>query len=153
MTGVLYMLIGSASVGLSFVYAKKFLSNLAIPPAALTTYQIGLALLTLAVVTDLDGITALGGDLKALSGLVIGLGILGTGIAYILYYFIVDQLGAITASSATYIPPVIALAIGWLLVHEPLDILDGAAILLILTGVLVLRLPAGHANPRQRPSQ
>jgi drug/metabolite transporter (DMT)-like permease len=72
-------------------------------------------------------------------GLVIGLGILGTGVAYILYYFIVDHLGAITASSATYLPPVVALAIGWLLVKEPLDILDLAAVLLILTGVAVLR--------------
>jgi drug/metabolite transporter (DMT)-like permease len=130
------MLLGSASVGLSFVYAKKFLSDLDIPPVALTTYQIGLALLTLTIVTDLDGIT---GDPKAMIGLVIGLGILGTGVAYILYYFIVDHLGAITASSATYIPPVVALAIGWLLVKEPLDILDAAAVLLILTGVAVLR--------------
>jgi drug/metabolite transporter (DMT)-like permease len=139
MTGVLYMLLGSASVGLSFVYAKKFLSDLDIPPVALTTYQIGLALLTLTIVTDLDGITAITGDPKAMIGLVIGLGILGTGVAYILYYFIVDHLGAITASSATYIPPVVALAIGWLLVKEPLDILDAAAVLLILTGVAVLR--------------
>ena len=147
LAGVLYMLIGSASVGLSFVYAKKFLSDLAIPPAALTTYQIGLALLTLVVVTDLDDITAIGGDLKALTGLVVGLGILGTGVAYILYYFIVGQLGAITASSATYIPPVIALAIGWQLVDEPLDFLDGAAVLLILAGVLVLRLRSDPGRP------
>jgi drug/metabolite transporter (DMT)-like permease len=139
MTGVLYMLLGSVSVGLSFVYAKKFLSDLDIPPVALTTYQIGLALLTLTIVTDLDGITAITGDPRAMIGLVIGLGILGTGVAYILYYFIVDHLGAITASSATYIPPVVALAIGWLLVKEPLDILDTAAVLLILTGVAVLR--------------
>jgi hypothetical protein len=90
MTGVLYMLLGSASVGLSFVYAKKFLSDLDIPPVALTTHQIGLALLTLTIVTDLDGITAITGDPKAMIGLVIGLGILGTGVAYILYYFIVD---------------------------------------------------------------
>jgi drug/metabolite transporter (DMT)-like permease len=139
MTGVLYMLLGSVSVGLSFVYAKKFLSDLDISPVALTTYQIGLALLTLTIVTDLDGIAAIIGDPRAMIGLVIGLGILGTGVAYILYYFIVDHLGAITASSATYIPPVVALAIGWLLVKEPLDILDAAAVLLILTGVAVLR--------------
>jgi drug/metabolite transporter (DMT)-like permease len=131
MSGVLYMLLGSASVGLSFVYAKKFLSDLDIPPVALTTYQIGLALLTLIIVTDLDGITALTEDRRATIGLVLGLGILGTGVAYILYYFIVDHLGAVTASSATYIPPVVALAIGWLLVNEPLDILDAAAVLLI----------------------
>jgi drug/metabolite transporter (DMT)-like permease len=135
-TGVLYMLLGPVSVGLSFVYAKKFLSDLDIAPVALTTYQIGLALVTLIIVTDLDGIT---GDPRAMIGLVIGLGILGTGVAYILYYFIVDHLGAITASSATYIPPVVALAIGWILVKEPLDILDAAAVLLILTGVAVLR--------------
>jgi drug/metabolite transporter (DMT)-like permease len=139
MSGVLYMLLGSASVGLSFVYAKKFLSDLDIPPVALTTYQIGLALLTLIIVTDLDGITALTEDRRATIGLVLGLGILGTRVAYILYYFIVDHLGAVTASSATYIPPVVALAIGWLLVNEPLDILDAAAVLLILTGVVVLR--------------
>ena len=139
-TGVLYMLLGSASVGVSFVYARRFLSDLAIPPAALVTYQMGLAVLTLALLTDLDGITQIGDDPKALWALVLGLGLLGTGVAYILYYFIVDQLGAITASSVTYIPPVVALAIGWLLVDEPIDALDGAALLLILAGVLVLRL-------------
>ena len=140
MTGVLYMLLGSASVGVSFVYAKRFLSDLAIAPAALVTYQMGLAVLTLALLTDLDGITQIGDDPKALWALVLGLGLLGTGVAYILYYFIVDQLGAITASSVTYIPPVVALAIGWLLVDEPIDALDGAALLLIIAGVLVLRL-------------
>lgn len=139
MTGVLYMLLGSASVGLSFVYAKKFLSDLDIAPVALTTYQIGLALLTLLVVTDLNGIAAIKNDPRALIGLVVGLGIFGTGVAYILYYFIVRHLGAVTASSATYIPPVVALAIGWLLVDEPVDILDALAVLLILTGVVVLR--------------
>jgi drug/metabolite transporter (DMT)-like permease len=145
--GVLDMLLGSASVGLSFVYAKKFLSEQAIPPAALVTYQMGLALLTLALVTDLDGITDIGEDPKALTALVLGLGLLGTGVAYILYYFIVDRLGAITASSATYIPPVVALAIGWLLVGEPIDLLDGVAVLLILIGVSVLRLQ-GASRPR-----
>ena len=78
-------------------------------------------------------------DRRATIGVVVGLGILGTGVAYILYYYIVDHLGAVTASSATYIPPVVALAIGWLLVGEPLDVLDAVAVLLILAGVVVLR--------------
>ena len=138
-SGVLYMLLGSGSVGLSFVYAKRFVSDLDIPPVALATYQVGLALVTLIVLTDLDGITAITDDRRAAIVVVIGLGVLGTGVAYILYYFIVDQLGAVTASSTTYIPPVVALAIGWLLVGEPLDIVDAAAVLLILTGVVVLR--------------
>lgn len=143
-TGVLYMVIGSASVGLSFVYAKKFISPLRIAPVALTTYQIGLALVTVTILTDLDGITDITHDTRALLGMVLGLGLLGTGVAYILYYFIVDQLGAVTASSATYIPPVVALAIGWLLVGEPLDVLDAVAVLLILIGVVVLRARAAQ---------
>lgn len=64
----------------------------------------GLALVTLFILTDLDGMGAITGDPRALIALAIGLGLLGTGVAYILYYFIVGQLGAITASSVTYIP-------------------------------------------------
>jgi drug/metabolite transporter (DMT)-like permease len=140
-TGVLFMVLGSASVGLSFVYAKRFLVALDIPPAGLTTYQMGIGLVTLGAVTDLHGITAIGGDPRALAGLVVGLGLLGTGLAYVLYYVIVERLGAITASSATYVPPVVALAIGWLLADEPIRPVDGFAVLLILTGVVVSATP------------
>lgn len=144
--GVAYMLMGSASVGLSFVYARRFLTRLRIPAAALTTYQMGLALVGLLLVTDLTGITAVADETRTLLGLVLGLGLLGTGLAFILYYFIVERLGAVTASSATYLPPVVALAIGWLLVDEPLDLLDGLAVLLIIGGVVVVR--AGRRTPR-----
>jgi drug/metabolite transporter (DMT)-like permease len=87
----------------------------------------------------LSGAGAIRDDTRATVGVVVGLGPLGTGVAYILYYLIVDRLGAITASSATYIPPVVALATGWLLVGEPLSILDALGVLLILTGVVILR--------------
>jgi drug/metabolite transporter (DMT)-like permease len=144
--GVLAMLIGSASVGLSFVYARRFLSGLAIPAAALTTYQMGIALVTLSAVTDYDGITDIRHDTRATIALVVGLGLLGTGVAYVLYYVIVERLGAVTASSATYIPPVVALLIGWLWVDEPIDGLDLVAMLLILSGVGLLRIRRRQAT-------
>jgi drug/metabolite transporter (DMT)-like permease len=148
MAGVLYILVASLSFALAFVYARRFLVDLDIPPAGLTTYQLGLGLLALAAVTDLRGITAIGSDPRALTGLVVGLGLLGTGVAYIIYYLLVERLGAITASSATYVPPVVALAIGWLLVGEPIRALDGAALLLILVGVLgAARRPEAAAMP------
>jgi drug/metabolite transporter (DMT)-like permease len=117
---------------------------LPIEPAALTTYQIGIVLLMLAVATDCDGITRVGAEPRAVVGLVIGLGIVGTGVAYILYYVIVERLGAITASSATYIPPVVALVIGWALVREAVHVQDVAGISLILVGVVLLRLGAAE---------
>jgi drug/metabolite transporter (DMT)-like permease len=56
-----------------------------------------------------------------------------------LYYFLVQQLGALKAAGVTYIPPVVALVIGSLLVHEPLHSQDVIAMLLILSGVYVLQ--------------
>jgi drug/metabolite transporter (DMT)-like permease len=134
--GVLWILLASAAFGLSIVYAKRFLVGREIHAAALTTYQMGFGLLALAAVTDLDGIGAIGGDARALTGLVVGLGLLGTGFAYILYYVVVEHLGAITAASSTYLPPVVAMAIGWLVIGESLTPLDALATALILAGVV-----------------
>ena len=99
--GVLYMLAGSLSVGCSFVYARRFLAPKEISPLALTTYQIGLALLLMWLVTDFNGIWRIQEDEVALTGLVLGLGLSGTGLAYVLYYFIVQHLGALKAAGVT----------------------------------------------------
>jgi drug/metabolite transporter (DMT)-like permease len=137
--GVIYMLVGSMSVGCSFVYARKFITPLNLPAAALTTYQIGLAMIFLFVVTSLDGIGAVFGDTRAWMGLIFGLGLCGTGLAYVLYYYIVENLGAVAASGVTYIPPVVALAIGVFLVGDAIHPLGYVAIILILSGVAVLQ--------------
>lgn len=137
--GVLYMIAGSLSVGSSFVYARLFLVDKDISPVALSTYQTGCALAMLFVVTDLHGIEHILDDKVALSGLVFGLGLTGTGIAFILYYYIVQKLGAVRAAGVTYIPPVVAMLIGSLLVHEPIVPASVAAMALIMGGVYVLQ--------------
>ena len=137
--GVLYMVAGSLSVGASFVYAKKYVIPLKLPAAALTTYQLGIGLLLLALITDYEGMGNIWTDIHASIGLIVGLGLLGTGLAYIIYYYIVDKLGAIAASSVTYIPPVVALLIGSLLVGEPIEIVDYLATFLIFIGVFLLK--------------
>lgn len=144
--GVLYMIIGSLSVGSSFVYARRFLSGTGIPALALSTYQIGLALLMLLVVVDLHGSSAILTDHKAVIGLVLGLGLMGTGLAYVLYYYIVQHLGALKAAGVTYIPPVIALCIGHLVADEALQLTQLLAVMLILAGVYVLQ--RGKVSPK-----
>ena len=138
--GVVYMVIGSLSVGASFVYAKKYVTPLGLPVASLTTYQLGFGLIILALLTDYKGIGNLWTAVHASIGLVIGLGVLGTGLAYIIYYYIVEKLGAVTASSVTYIPPIVALLIGYLLVNEPIEIADVGATILIFAGVILLKI-------------
>lgn len=133
-TGIGYMLFGSLCVGCSFVYARRFLSPLGLQPVALATYQIGLALVFLTLATPFDGLTKVFDDQRAWLGLTFGLGLLGTGFAYIAYYHIVETLGALAASSVTYIPPVVALLIG-VYFGEPLSLSAGLAIVAILAGV------------------
>jgi len=137
--GVFYMIAGSLSLGCSFVYARRFLSGLDLSPLALSTWQIGFALLLISCVTDFHGMTRITADPRAATGLVLGLGLVGTGGAYILYYFIVGRLGALAASGVTYIPPVVALLMGVTLAHEPLRALDLLAMLCILGGVYLLQ--------------
>ncbi|KDB03947.1 hypothetical protein U879_09410, partial [Defluviimonas sp. 20V17] len=145
--GTAWMLLGALSIGGSFVYARRFLSGLNIPPLALATYQTGFALILLAATTSFTGITHLFADPRASVGLVLGLGLLGTGLAYVLYYYIVAELGAVVASGATYIPPVVALAIG-ALAGEQVTLSDGIAMTLILAGVAVLQ--AGRQRPAKK---
>lgn len=142
LAGVGYMILGSLSVGISFVYAKKFLADKQIAPLALTTYQIGLALVILACITPFTGITAIAQDSTASLGLIIGLGLLGTGVAYLTYYYLILNLGAVVASSVTYIPPVVALIVGFLAANEQPGVTEILSMVLIMSGVFLLQRPS-----------
>jgi drug/metabolite transporter (DMT)-like permease len=137
--GVFYMVAGSLSVGCSFAYARRFLTGLDLSPLALSTWQIGFALVAISCVTDFHGITRISADTRALSGLVLGLGLMGTGVAFMLYYFIVARLGALAASGVTYIPPVVALLMGLTFAGESMRPLDLLAMACILGGVYLLQ--------------
>lgn len=151
--GVAAMLGGALSIGLSFVYAKRFVMPLAIPSLALATYQTGIASLLLLCVIDLDGISALSHDTTAMLGLVLGLGLLGTGVAYVLYYYIVGQLGAIKASGVTYLPPVVAVVMGVVLVDEPIHAMDLFAMVIILLSVILLQSARQRSTVSPRHSE
>lgn len=143
--GVAYIMSGSLCVGLSFVYTRRYITPLNIGAIALATYQIGLASLLFALATRVDGITRVFEDTQAWLALVLGSGVLGTGVAYIGYYYIVDRLGALTASSVNYVPPVVALVIG-VLAGEAIDPLGYVAAGFILLGVALLQRGARLAD-------
>mgnify|MGYP005989842631 CR=1 FL=1 len=136
--GVFDVVFGSLVLGSSFVYAKKFITPLKIHFSALTTYQLGFALLTLLLVTDFNGITNIKNDTHIFLGMIIGLSLLGTGLAYILYYYLIEELGAVTASSVTYIPPIVALIVGYFFINEDIDLIDCLGTILIFVGVFIV---------------
>lgn len=137
-TGACFMMLGAFSVGISFVYAKRFVLPLQLSPLALTTYQLGFALFTLLLITDTENLMRITDDSLTLFSTVVGLGILGTGVAYLCYYYIIATHGALVAASSTFIPPIIALAIGTFIVNEPITLQDyvGACIILVAVGII-----------------
>lgn len=136
--GIFSIILGSLSVGASYIYAKKFITPLKIKASALTTYQLGFALLVLIFIIDFDGINNIWQDMNSAIGMVIGLGLLGTGVAYIGYYYIIEKLGALKASSITYIPPIVALLIGIFIVGEDIKLVDILATSLIFLGIFLI---------------
>ena len=144
--GVLYTMLGSIGVGASFVYARKYLVPLNIPPVVLTTYQLGLGLVLLFLFTDKTGIGNIWTDLPVAAALVVGLGLLGTGVAFILYFYIIEKLGAVSSASVAYIPPVVALIIGAVIVGENITLYEYAATAAIFAGVYLINRKKTGAN-------
>src|SRR5215813_10311267 len=71
------------------------------------------------------------------------LGIVNTGLAYWLFYLLIDEAGAVTASVITYVMPVVALLLGVSLLGEKLTI--GA-----LAGLMLIALGAWLATGRRQ---
>lgn len=136
--GAVFMLLGAVSVGSSFVYAKRFVSPLKLPSLALTTYQLGFGLLWLLLLTEMNGIELILVDSTTFWTTSIGLGLLGTGLAYLCYYYLIDTAGAVIAASTTYIPPVIALFIGAFFIGENITLMDFIATGLIIGSVVLM---------------
>lgn len=137
--GVVWMLSATAILGLSYVYVRRFLSPHALPPLALATWQTGLALLVLFAVTDRTGLAGILSQPHAALGVALGLGVLGTGMAFLIYYHLLQQLGAVAASGATYITPNVALLIGWA-AGEVIGLLEIAAMILVLASIALLQI-------------
>jgi drug/metabolite transporter (DMT)-like permease len=87
-------------------------------------------------------------------GSILALGALGTGIAYILNYRLITDEGATTASTVTYLLPIVAVVLGILILGEPLtwNVFVGTA--LILAGVALAegRVGGGRIRGELRPT-
>jgi drug/metabolite transporter (DMT)-like permease len=66
---------------------------------------------------------------------VLALGVLGTGLGYIGWLWLIENVGSVRASLVTYIVPVIAVFLGWLVLDETVGVNTVAGGLLIVAGV------------------
>ena len=71
---------------------------------------------------------------------IVWLGLLGAFVAYVLFFFLIEHLGATLATMVTYVFPVVGVALGVLVLNEQLDLrlLGGTA--LVVLGIVVVSL-------------
>ena len=99
----------------AFPYARRYLSPLGLNPVSLAASQVSLGallLVPLLVASTIDqpiAVDALSADV--VWGM-LALGVLGSGLAYVLNFGIIDAAGSSTASSVTYLTPIVAVAAG-----------------------------------------
>jgi drug/metabolite transporter (DMT)-like permease len=67
------------------------------------------------------------------------LGLLGTGIASILYFHLIEQTGARFTSLLNYLVPVWAVMLGTLVLGEELKLTAWLSLALILSGLVLMR--------------
>jgi drug/metabolite transporter (DMT)-like permease len=68
------------------------------------------------------------------------LGIMGSFVAYLLFFFLIEHLGATMASMVTYLFPVVGVALGVLVLGEPMDLRLAGGTILVLIGIVVVSL-------------
>ena len=75
-------------------------------------------------------------------GAVALLGVLCSGIAFVMYYRLIARIGASRAATSTYLVPLFGVGWAWLLLDEPLTVTMGIAGALILGSVVLSQRPA-----------
>jgi drug/metabolite transporter (DMT)-like permease len=133
---VIALLGATLCYGIGSPYIRKFVSPLGMPNTVAVFMQLFTSSLTL-LPFYLAGPITTGAANWANLGSILTLGVVGTGIAYILYYRVIDEAGTTIASSVTITQPVVAVILGMLLLAEHINWYEVVGGLVIIFGALV----------------
>ncbi len=149
-TGTAMALGASLSYPVGWIYVRRTLAGSSESHLSLTGAQLLLATAQLAVVTPLFTSFPTSWPLLPLLA-VIALGALGTGIAMLVQYGLVAEIGPTTAQMVTYFIPVIATAAGVALLGESLSWSTPVGAAIVLAGA-ALTQSRTKPQPRSRRS-
>jgi drug/metabolite transporter (DMT)-like permease len=119
LTGQLMCLGAAACYGIAFPYTRRFVAGRPDSGVALSAGQLIWSSIQLGVVTAIVGGAPSHVPLDPVLAM-LALGVLGTGLAYILNYVVVRLAGATTASTVTYLVPLVSTALGIAVLSEHL---------------------------------
>jgi drug/metabolite transporter (DMT)-like permease len=134
--GALACLAAAISYAVSYIYMHRYLIGRGHSPLALATAQITAGALMVAVAAPFVARQ----DVQLTAPVVasaLALGALGTGLAYILNYRLIQDEGATTASSVTYLLPIVAVILGAILLGERITWTLVAGTATVLAGIAI----------------
>lgn len=144
-TGAMAVVLASLFYAIFSVYSRRVIQNrfepLVVSSGAMTFAAISSGIL-MVIAPLLGGQPAAPLDMVSSDVLIsiVLLGLVNTFVAYLIYYWIIRELGAARTSMVTYITPAVGLALGAIVLSEPVDwrLIVGA--LLIFCGIAIVNL-------------
>jgi drug/metabolite transporter (DMT)-like permease len=136
--GQLAMLGASASYAVGIIFTRKYLRNQV--PVVQSTMNLLFADLLLWISTLIFERPLNFPSVPITWVALAWLGLLGSCIAYLLYFYLINNVGATRTSVVTYVMPIIAVILGIIFLNEVLDWRLAVGLALILGGIGVINL-------------
>jgi len=134
---ILAMLVAVTCYGIGTPYVRKNITPLQLPTEVSVFGQIGTAAITLLPVYLLSGPLFIGPLSFEAVASVLAIGALGSGVAYLLFYKVLDIVGSAITSSVTYLTPIIAVILGVVVLNEQLQWYEPIGGLIVIVGAAI----------------
>jgi drug/metabolite transporter (DMT)-like permease len=139
------VLVAAASYAVSALYQRRRLRRMNVYEASL-----GQLALTALIALPLSAPTVPSAQFAPVSiAAALALGVAGSGIAGVLYYYVLNSLGPVRGSGVTLLVPVTAVFWGVTLLHEHLTIPIVMGMVVILAGIVLTNIGRQAASPMQ----
>src|SRR3954447_5453068 len=145
--GAMAMIGGALFYGLSsFVVKGRYGSLAAIQTSWISVTVAGVMTLPLGIATTPGHTPTLGS-----TGALVALGVIGTAVAFVVYYDLIAAVGAARAALVSYLAPGVALFYGAIFLDEAITAAAVAGLIFILGGVAIASRPKRVAAPVAAP--
>lgn len=154
--GELFLIASTFSYAIGNVYAKKFVQGLRPMIPALFQVLFGLIVTAILAFTFEKPLETQFTTSSLIA--VVWLGLLGSGLAYLSYFRILGHWGATRTSLVAYLLPIYGIALGFLVLQEPVDVTMILGTVLIIGGIALVNSrwgtrplfgPATAADPKR----
>lgn len=126
----------AACYGLAFTWVRRFVLPRGVEPIAIATAQIGLGAIAMVALAPVIATQPIDLDPRVV-GSILGIGVAGTGVAFVWNMNVLAAWGATSASTVTYLVPVIGVTLGIVVLGETFSWNEPTGALVVILGVAI----------------